>query len=256
MNSYKVVHSHVFYNSGFIAFLSKIFGVKKVIVHSHSTRDNKNINSFFRKIYRFSSKFLIKKFADKKLACGELAGKYLYGKSDFKIINNGIDSNRFINFNPLIVDKIKKQYNIKSNDMVIGHIGRLTEVKNHDFILKLASSLTRENDNIKFLLIGDGELKDSIEKKIKDEKIKNIVMVGNVFDIPEYLQCMSLIIMPSLYEGFPVTLVESQMSGLPFIASTNISKEVDLKVSNNVFLDLDVDLKNVTKELKKIYMEE
>ena len=231
---YDVVHCNTYIDSGYVMLAAYLCNVKVRITHSHTSQ--KSI-SFKQRLKWAIGKVLIKIFANNKIACGELAGKSLFGKSKFLIIENGIDLNKY-SFNNDIRTKIRKNYNIKNDEIVIGHVGRFAEVKNHKFIIEVARHLKEKKIKFKALLLGSGPEKDNIIQMTKDYDLtQEIIFTGDVFDSYNYYNAMDVILFPSLYEGLPLVFVEAQINGLNIVASNTISKESNL-IGNVCFLDL------------------
>ncbi|WP_341961928.1 glycosyltransferase family 1 protein [Planococcus maritimus] len=222
-NNYKVVHSHINTFSTYPLRAAKLEGIPIRIAHSHIAYPRFDYKTPFKKY----AKANLLNYATHYFACSNLAGEWLYGKKDneFVVLKNSVDLEKF-SFNPKIRDDIRTKYSL-SNNLVIGHVGRLNKQKNHQFILEIFKEVNINNPNTKLVLVGDGELRGSIEKQIKLLGLKDsVILMGVRSDIPDLLQAMDLFLFPSLYEGLPVTLIEAQTVGLPCIVSTNITKEV------------------------------
>lgn len=249
-NRYDVVHCHNLFNCGPVLFASWLAGVRIRIAHSHTTEylsDNKI--TFKKKLYYIIARFLIKIFANKKIACSKKAGKFLYGKSNFMVLTNGIDTQKFI-YSKKMREEIRLKYAIKDEDIVIGHVGRFIEVKNQIFLIELLEDLLKENTNYKLLLIGDGELKNHLYQVVKEKNIsENVIFTGIIDDVYNYYSAMDLFVFPSIVEGLPLTLIEVQTNGLPLIASSNISNESNI-TNSILFLDLS-NKETWIKEIKK-----
>ncbi len=251
---YDVIHIPMMFYSGVLAFYAKIVGIKKVIVHAHSASD-KVENKLTRKIYRNVMRLLINIFADNKLACGKKAAKFLYGNNkNVKIINNGIDIDSFQNIDSQKTRELKAEFEI-NDQIVVGNIARFAPVKNHEYFIKLAEYCKEKQINMKFILIGDGELKDKINSIIEEKKLsKFFCLPGLREDIARILTTIDVICMPSLYEGFPVSIVESLASGTPCVLSNRISKEVELIKNMVEFIDIEESVEktiNTIMELSK-----
>ena len=140
-NKYDAVHCHFYFSSGIILFLAWLCGVKTRIVHSHNERKMfapKPLKKIFTKIMQK----MIDIFATEKIACSQKAGFALYGKkTEFKIINNGIDVSKF-KYDVNVRNKIRKEFNIENN-FVIGHIGRFDEQKNHNFLIDVFNEIIK-----------------------------------------------------------------------------------------------------------------
>jgi len=235
IHNYKVVHSHINSNSAIILKVAKNNNIPVRISHSHIDREGGN--------YKIVKKILrkyVNKYSTIKFACGKEAGAWLF-KKDFKIINNAIDSKKFeYNLDDYI--KIRKNLNISDDEKAFIHVGRFNSQKNHKFLLEIFKELNKSHNNFKLFLVGDGELREEILKKVKIDNIKNIIYLGLRSDINNLLKGMDYFIMPSLYEGLPVSIIEAQAAGLRVFASNTISKDVN--ITNNVkFFDI-TDLRN------------
>ena len=146
-------------------------------------------------------------------------------------MKNAIDTNKFI-YNKDIRRQKRKELNIE-NKFVVGHVGRFHPQKNHDFIIDIFKELNEKRKNSVLLLVGDGELRQSIENKVKElNLLDKVIFTGVRDDIPELLQSMDVFVFPSLYEGLPVTLIEAQATGLPCIVSDTITHEAI--ISSNI----------------------
>ncbi|MEK6263425.1 MAG: glycosyltransferase family 1 protein [Clostridium sp.] len=220
-NQYKIVQRHS--NNSFVVWdllASKLGGAKMLIAHSHSSNSQSPIT---HKICRP----ILKLIATHRYACSSKAGKWLYGEADFKIINNGIASTEYI-YSPESCKEVRQELDLE-NKFVIGHVGRLTKAKNHLFLLDIFSIIRKTVENAVLILVGDGELREEIEKKISELELQDSVkLLGVRSDVPRLLQAMDVFLFPSLYEGLPVSVVEAQASGLPCVISDTITDEVVL----------------------------
>lgn len=195
----------------------------KFILHSHNS-SNAWAGETGKLIHFFNSRILISGKSI-KVACSELAGKWMFGKnSDYIQINNAIDANHFhYNNNDRI--SIRTELDIPLNSKVIGSIARFIEQKNHDFMIDCFSELCKTDNNIYLLLVGEGKLKSSIEKKVTNLGISNRVrFTGLRTDVPQLLSSMDCFFMPSLFEGLSFSAIEAQANGLRIISSDNITK--------------------------------
>ena len=226
-SEYKIVNSHLNKVTGLILERAKKANIPIRISHSHSSKSSKNIIVNTYKMFLGSK---IKKNATLYLGCSDKANKWLYGRYSDKavILNNGIETKKF-KFNDSIRNKIRNQLNIKENEVILGHVGRFTPVKNHLFLIDIFKEYNKRNLNSKLLLVGDGELKDKIKRKVQMLGLNNkVIMLGNRNDINELNQAIDFFVFPSVFEGMPMALIEAQASGLQIFASSNITKMVDI----------------------------
>lgn len=239
-NKIDVVHAHTLFNSSIYLLAAKICKISIRITHSHSTGQMKKEN-LVMKTYMTLSRTIIKLCSTHFVACGKEAGIYLFGDKIFNkkgiVIKNAIDSSVFFprEHNPNYL----KQNNEK---LKIGCIGSFYEVKNHVFLVGLANYMINEKKftNFNFIFVGKGYLEEKLKSLIKEEKLeKYFTFLGTRTDISNLMNFFDVLVMPSLYEGIPVTLIEAQASGLPCIISNKISNEVDLDLNLVTFCDID-----------------
>ncbi|MGE1062807.1 glycosyltransferase family 1 protein [Megasphaera paucivorans] len=244
---YKAVHVHTNSHSGLPLWISKRASIPIRVCHSHSTLQQLH-ESISRKIYRFIMKHMILENATVLAACGKQAGIALYGENCFLrkgvIIPNAVDINLYLQNYSVEINELRKQLHLDDECMIIGSVASFKDVKNHAFMLTIASRLKTLKINFVMIFVGDGILRNNIQKEASSLGLtKNIIFLGVRQDIPLLMQLFDVLLMPSLYEGFPVTLVESQAAGLPAVISDKIPNEVDLHLNliGKHSLDSDVD---------------
>lgn len=227
-NRYDIVHVHGNSNTMAVELLAaKIAGCKVRISHSHNTKTN---HEYINK----SLYLLFKNIVTYRLACSQEAGKWLYGKENFEVINNGIWLEDYL-FNLEKRREIRKQLKIKDTTKLLGHVGRFNAQKNQEFLVNLIKELDEE---YKLILIGSGQLQRNIKEKVKKLGLTNrIIFTGTVDNVNEYMYAMDEFLLPSRYEGLPFTLIEAQATGINCLVSNNVVPDVNL--TNNVkFLDI------------------
>ena len=237
---YKIIHCHIRSTASIILKIAKKYGLK-TISHSHSTSNGKGVSSLVKYFFQKN----IPQYADYLFACSKKSAQWLYGNKLFSsnkcfIINNAIDFNKFA-FNDSFRKEIRKKYNISDESFVVGHVGRFDKVKNHHFIIDIISK-TKKDKNIVYMLCGDGPLKEEIKSIVESKKMsRNVIFVSSTSEIYKYYSAFDLFILPSLYEGLGMVLIEAQYSGLKCVVSPFIPSES--KVSDNYIIkDLSVDL--------------
>lgn len=242
--NYEIVHSHINTLSMFSLFAAKCAKIPVRIAHSHSTT---NKVEWWKNALKQIFKLFSKMFATHYMACTEYAGKWMFGEKEYKknniyVLNNAIDLEKF-KYDENTRIKMRKQLSIEDDTLVIGHIGRFMEVKNHEFLIDVFEQIHKKNNNSILLLAGQGPLLEKTNKKVNDLNLNDsVVFLGQRKDVNQIYQVFDVFVLPSLYEGLGIVLIEAQCSGLPTIASTEVPKIA--KVSNNFkFVEL-----NKTKE--------
>lgn len=225
---YQIVHLHI-PNAAFIVLkTAKKYGVGTRIIHSHNSR---GADGLIKKIRNYVLNRQGIFYANEYFACSESAGKYLYGKRNLNkvtIIPNAISLEKF-RYDQECRKSIRDQWNISEKTLVLGHVGRFSEQKNHRFLIEIGKRLKEKELAFRLLFLGDGELKEQIRAQAKQAGVENnLIFAGVVSNPKEYMDAMDLFLLPSLYEGLPCVCVEAQANGLPCLISANVTKEVEL----------------------------
>lgn len=248
-NHYRIVHSNVNTLSVFSLYAAKKAGVPVRISHSHSTSNPKE---WKRNIIKNILRPFSKKYATDYFACSELAGRYLFGDKTFdqgkvKIIHNAIDLDKF-KFDPVARKKLRKELGIDDKTIVIGHVGRFVQTKNHQFLIYTFKKYHNKNPNAKLLLIGTGPLEEKIKAKVKKHNLEDSVLfLGQRNDTNKLYSVMDIFCLPSLYEGLPVAGIEAQAAGLPCVYSDKVTIEAD--AANNAYY---ASIKNIYSYLQTL----
>lgn len=212
----QVIHAHG--NSGTLAIemvAGWLGGCKKRIAHSHNTKcEQIKADKLLRPIFNI--------FYTDALACGNEAGQWLFGNKPFTVLKNGRDTELF-SYDSAIRNKVRNKYGIK-DEIVIGHVGGMFKQKNHKFLIEIYREVIRKEPNAKCFMIGDGPLKNEIESYAAHLK-ENVFFVGTTDKVNDYLQAMDGMVLPSLFEGLPLVVIEWQINGLPCVLADTITKE-------------------------------
>lgn len=218
---YQIVHSHIDTMSYLPLLAAKKAKIPFRIAHSHNTSLDKDFKFLLKQYFRLR----INSVCTHCLACGQEAGKFLFGNNEFKVIPNAIDAKRFY-FNQELRNKKRNELGLNGK-FVVGHVGRFSYQKNHKFLIKLFNELLKKESSSLLLLVGVGEQEKEVKKQVKNLQIeKNVRFLGNRSDVAELYQAMDVFVMPSFFEGIPVVGIEAQFSGLPCIFSDKVPKEV------------------------------
>lgn len=225
---YHVIHGHVRSTASIYLKIAKKYGLV-TIAHSHSTSNGSGISAIVKNIMQLP----IRHTADYLFACSDKAGKWLYGEKatkqlNYRMIPNGVDLKRFA-FHEEKRRQMRNQLKITEDTFVVGHIGRITVPKNHQFLVELFAAYHKENPQSRLLLVGDGELFEAVQQQCTQLGIREaVIMVGSKTNTEDYYQAMDLFVFPSLWEGLPVSVVEAQANGLICLLSDVITRDVDL----------------------------
>ncbi|MEC1664912.1 glycosyltransferase family 1 protein [Bacillus halotolerans] len=228
---FSAVHAHTDFQTGFIALAARLAGVQVRVCHSHNTSWKTGFN-WKDRLQLMVFRRLILAYATELCACGEDAGRFLFGRSNMErkrvhLLPNGIDLDLFSPAGQAADDE-KKSRGIASDRLIIGHVARFHEVKNHAFLLKLAVHLKKRGVRFQMVLAGDGPLREQMEEEARQlNLLSDVLFLGTEEHIHELMRTFDVFVMPSLYEGLPVVLVEAQASGLPCIISDTITEKVD-----------------------------
>lgn len=254
---YKIVHVHQDCLSGVILKVAEKNGVPIRIAHSHSSSQDKNLKYLIKLWY----KRWIPKYATQLLACGKEAGDWMFEGQPYQVLNNAIDAKKY-KYDLKIREKMRQQLQISGDTKVIGHVGRFSEPKNHSFLIDIFQCIHEENKNTKLLLVGDGELYNQIQEKVKKYGLEEaVIFTGVRADVTDLMQAMDVFLFPSLYEGLPLTLIEAQAAGLPCIISdkvpiecaiTNLVQQVSLNSDKKKWASVVLE---TTCERKEMYLE-
>lgn len=215
----------------FPIFIARFFGIPMRIMHSHNSGFEHKIG-FIKKIIITINRRLLKWGATDYFACSKLAGRWMFGdKIPFTVIPNAIDCNKF-RFNSDVRKELRKSLDI-DDKFVIGHVGRFTYQKNHNFLIEIFYEIHKINPKAVLLLIGN-VVGDKLYYKIAKQKVQQyglmncVQFLGMRSDVPFLMQAMDCFLLPSRFEGLPVVGIEAQAAGLPCFFSDTITREVGL----------------------------
>ncbi|MFT9599876.1 glycosyltransferase family 1 protein [Mesobacillus sp.] len=228
-SQYQIVHSHMDKMSGFVLRAAKKAGVSVRIAHSHSTRSEGGAAA---RIYKLYAGTMIPKYATDFVSCSREAAEWLFGnKADRTIfLKNGIDLEQF-KYSLKVRESIRSELKIKEDQFIVGHVGRFSMPKNHSYLLEVFKEFLSYREEAILLLVGDGPLLPQIKRKVEEmELTKNVKFLGSRSDVEQLLQAFDIFLFPSVFEGFPVSVIEAQASGLPCLISDSITKEVDMGI--------------------------
>lgn len=190
------------------------------ICHSHNTTDPK-------KLLHHIGKLLMKHGKIGRFACSKEAGIWMFGKRECRVVHNAIDIDQF-RFDREKRARIRKEFSLEDKH-VYGHVGNFIQSKNHSFLLTVYQKIARLDDRAVFVCIGDGDLREQMQKEAERLGIGGrVIFTGIRHDVDAFLSAMDVLIFPSIFEGLPLTVVEAQASGLPCLISVAVDKGVEV----------------------------
>lgn len=240
--TWKVVQGHMTSTAAIYLPIAKASGVAITASHVRSAGVDPGIKGLVTDYMR--SPFKKEGTADFYLACSEAAGRHVYGNllvdsGKVRVIPNAINVSKF-QFDAQARQRIRQELSIE-NAVVIGHVGRFHEAKNHEFLIRVFAEvihkIQKDEENrylllhglpIRLMLLGEGPLQENARKLVHElEMDTRVLFMNNRSNVNEYYQAMDYFCFPSLYEGLPGTVVEAQAAGLQCLISDTITPEVD-----------------------------
>ena len=224
-HEYAFVHGHIGSTAAIYLKEAKKHGVP-TIAHSHNISP-KSMKQFFYNMLSYPTRNI----ADYLFMCSLQAGIDRYGESAVSdknrayFVPNSIETERY-RFDKQTREKVRRSLGFTEDALLIGHVGRFADQKNHLFLLDIFSEIVKRQPTARLLLVGDGTLRKEIEAKINVMDLSGkVILTGNRSDVNELLMAMDVFVFPSKYEGFGIGYVEAQCSGLPCIISDKVTPE-------------------------------
>lgn len=215
---YRIVHSHLDCMSGIPLKFAKKHGIPVRIAHAHNSNQTKDKKYLLKLCFKHN----INKYATQLFACSGDAGRWMFRSDDFRVVNNAIAAADYA-YSPQVCTEVRKELGIDQDAFVVGHVGRFMEQKNHRLLLRIFAKLP---GSTRLMLVGDGELLQSIENQSEELGIRDrVIFTGVRNDVNRLLQAMDVFVFPSLYEGLPVSIIEAQAAGLPCLISNKVPIE-------------------------------
>lgn len=233
-NQYRIVFCIAVHPIGFIDLLAaKLGGAKRLLIRSTNSRAGGSMSLLAARV----SRPLTRTLADAMFAPSKEAGVWLFGANAVandrvRIINNGVDVGKFV-YSEAMRQQVRQSLNLGTDEIVIGHIGRFNQQKNHGKLIGIFSDIKKMCPNSILLLVGDGNFKSDIESLVSSLGLSDSVrFLGIRTDVAALLSAFDAMVFPSLYEGMPNTIIEAQATDLSCVISDTISP--DVKITRNV----------------------
>ena len=192
----------------------------KLIVHSHIVYPPVTL------AWR-AAHLLYQHWADYFLGCSVAAGRFVFGpkidqKPNFAVACNAVDKDRFFP-DAAARAAVRARYGVADAERLAGFVGRYNHQKNLLYLLDIFAAMRAKDPTWKLMLVGGGEDQPAVDAKIAALRLgDSVIQTGVQSDVPAFMNAFDLFLLPSEFEGSPVTLVEAQGCGLPCLASTNV----------------------------------
>jgi glycosyltransferase involved in cell wall biosynthesis len=176
---------------------------------------------------------ILKKYVNCNLACSNKAGKTVFNEHRYEIVPDVINCDKY-KFDVNVRDQIRAQEQCESK-YIIGTVARIAYPKNPIFALEVMTQVLKHNRDIEYWWVGDGNigLEEKLKKQIKKSGLENnIRFMGSRMDVSDLYQAMDMFFLPSKFEGFGLSCLEAETSGLPCVVSAAFIKE--LNITGNV----------------------
>lgn len=226
---HQIVHGHFFTISAVYFAVCKKLG-RTTVAHSHSCCVSipKEFREPFPKaplLYRLIRQ--INRYSDVRLACSRRAGVDVFGDEQFTVVPNAIEAERF-RYNSAVAGEVRRGLSL-DDCFVFGTVGRFVPAKNPYGTLEIIEKVLELRPASRFLWVGDGPMKEEVQAKARKLGIEQaIVFTGVRDDVERLLHAMDAFVLPSFYEGLPVTAVEAQAAGVPTFCSDTIAREAGI----------------------------
>lgn len=204
------------------------YGLKNIIMHSHSTIFSSNRLKMIVNTYLQRN---ITRYANIYFACSTEAAEFLYGKEFCKkhkieLIKNAVEPEKYL-FNTESKRNIINEWGWNDN-MVVTHVSNFSPIKNVAFLIPVIEKVIEYRKDIRFLFIGDGPTKNEVETSLKNKNLQEYCkFLGSTNKVNYFLNVADVLILPSIKEGLPVSVVEAQANGIQCLVSDTVTREVN-----------------------------
>ena len=162
-------------------------------------------------------------FANEIIAVSESVKRHIIlkqriGPKKVSVIHNGIDVDKYTGDGNS--KEAKKNFGLHNDPVVVGVVGRLDKQKGIAFFLRAASEVLKVEKHVQFLIVGEGPQRQELEKLSRKLGISGyVVFLGFIEDVPQIMSLIDIFVLPSLWEGLPISLLEAMAARKPVIAT-------------------------------------
>lgn len=247
---YRILHAHNGAKQALVLCAAAKAGILERIAHAHST----DFMQDDRYAWKMDALSAIRACATRYFACGNDAGKFFFGHELWHergvVMANAIDNQAFA-FDKRRRNDMRSSLGLR-DCLVVGHVGRFQPQKNQARLLEIFDSLMKRERSARLIMIGDGPQKESIANQMRNMGLSGYVLLpGTQSNMADWYCCMDVFVMPSLFEGLPVTGIEAQACGLPCVFSENVTRECRL-TDGVAFISLESSNANWSEEILRL----
>lgn len=259
-NEYDIIYCHIngYRNLPYYYYARK-YSKATFYVHAHTSHYPKKMLSNTQQVRIQMDQLINHKVTDAFVGCGSLSIQNIFGpsvsKEEMVVIPNSVEVGRFIKEKETSKkhrNAYRKDFQIEDDELIIGHVGRLESIKNHELTLELANHIKKNHLRMKILIIGEGnreaELKDMVNAKDLNEIV---TFTGRISPIEDFFPALDVMLLPSFAEGLPTVVVEAQASGVPVVMSDTITEEVDLGFNMLEAVSIEADISKWVEAIEK-----
>lgn len=230
------VHAHTNFSNMFPLLAAAAAQVPVRVSHAHVT--GYMHGSPVKSVYQAVAPWVIRKASTHRLACGVAAARLLYRADEaVTLIPNAIATEGFMLDRDAQSIHLRHELGLAPDTLILLQVGRLDPVKNQLFTLEIVRELRARGRDCVVLMAGRGALESALRARIAECGLDaQVRLLGIRDDVPRLLNGADVFMLPSLFEGFPVVLVEAQAAGIPCVVSDRVSAEVDLGLGLLQFL--------------------
>lgn len=255
---YDAVHIHSIHMGVFSLIAARLSNVPVRVYHSHNVQNAtlKRFPSFLRRLIEIICSIIINRYATKRVACSNEAGRFVFKQHPFIVIKNAIDLGRFQPYDEEKRKELRVRYGLPSDLIIVGNVGRFAEEKNQKLFIELYDYDSGHQGKLFFLLVGDGNEREILENSVQKRGIQaKFMFCGSQKATEDFYNCMDVFCMPSVYEGFGIVAIEAQACGIPCLVSDAVPKEADMGLGQFVSLSLNDSPQKWCQELYNLHQE-
>lgn len=228
---FDAIHSFVSTFSAVPLSVARAAGVPVRVAHSQTDRRSVIAGAGpARRAYARAASAVLVRAMTAGVACSEEASLFLFRRPPstdprIRVVPNGIDITRFREATGVL----RTELGVPERTLLVGHVGRFVPVKNHPLLVDVARVWVERGDAVHLVLVGDGPDRTAIASRVTRAGLgRRVTLTGARDDIPEVMADLDVLVLPSHYEGAPITLVEAQASGVPCVVSAAVSTASDV----------------------------